>query len=38
LVLTSTTRVNMGSSPFVGYGLKGTSRELRGAGRHPNSG
>src|SRR6267378_8707908 len=36
LVLTSTTRVNMGSSPFVGYGLKGTSRELRGAGCHPN--
>src|ERR1700675_965237 len=36
LVLTSTTRVNMGSSPFVGYGLKGTSREMRGAGCHPN--
>src|SRR5712672_3087417 len=34
LVLTSTTRVNMGSSPFVGYGLKGTSREMRGAGCH----
>src|SRR6267378_8503618 len=38
LVLTSTTLVNMGSSPFVGYGLKGTSRELRGAGCHPNCG
>src|SRR6266404_703794 len=38
LLLTSTTRVNMGSSPFVGYGLKGTSRELRGAGFYPNCG
>src|SRR6202795_4020525 len=38
LVLTSTTRVNMGNSPFVGYGLKGTSREMLGAGCHPISG
>src|ERR1700687_6053599 len=38
LLLTSTTRVNMGNSPFVGYGLKGTSREMRGAGCHPISG
>src|ERR1700704_6997546 len=38
LVLTSTTLVNMGSSPFVGYGLKGTSRELRGAGCRLDSG
>src|SRR3981081_2666884 len=38
LLLTSTTRVNMGNSPFVGYGLKGTSREMRDAGCPPISG
>src|SRR5258708_38689932 len=38
LLWTSTTRVNIGNSPFEGYGLKGTSRELRGAGCHPISG